>query len=908
MPINLTAHPQPQEYEPRILKFWQQGEFFKTPPHPDPAPYTILMPPPNVTSRLHMGHGTGYTLQDWLIRWKRMSTGAACWIPGLDHAGIATQMMVEKDLSRQGLNKHEIGREAFIKRAQEWKKIHGEIIIQQFLAMGFSCDTSRLAYTMDEQRSYAVRHAFVQLFEEGLIYRHHRLVNWDPTLETALGGDEVENKEISGHLYHIRYPLHSDPTRFITVVTTRPETMLGDVAVAVNPTDERYQSFIGQLLSLPLTTRTIPVIADDYVQKDFGSGALKITPAHDPQDYLIGERHQLQAISIFDDRGCINEQAPAAFRGMERQEARREVVRLLKQQHLLVHIEDYRHVVPHSERSGAIIEPKLCPQWYVKTASLAQPIAQAARHGDIKFFPESWKKTWLHWLDHIEDWCISRQLWWGHRIPLWHCGNRECGAVFASLEDPQHCPHCNSDDISQDEDVLDTWFSSWLWPLSPFGWPHKNNELESFYPSDVLITAPEIIFLWVARMSMAGLKFQASLPFKHVFFNATVCDKKGRKFSKTLGNGIDPLDIIEEHGADALRYTAAHIAPMAGRIKMERADFRLGRNFLTKIWNAARFLARYTEADQQLITLHHRQLNLWQRGLLHELSCTSAAVEQALDSYRTHEAVRKMYGFVWNSFCDEAIEASKPALNQSPSHAVTLSLMLYVWDCTLRLLHPLLPFVTEELWQRFPPHPDLARSQALTISLYPSQIAIPKDPCAWKLWRETQRMVQSVRRLRQTSTLSLTHTTPVITLRSTALKKSLQGKPGDALRYIEELKEQAPLIAELSGAQKITFTEDSPHTTEQNAPADVLVDVEELFDVLIPLGEHHGDLTAERERLRQELTKVSGMLASTEKRLNSPSFRAKADPDIVAGAERQKHQLFQQHTALQRTLESFQRS
>ena len=899
MPVLLSKTPNHKEYEPRILEFWQKGAFFKTPPHPSSPPYTILMPPPNVTSKLHMGHGTGYTLQDWLIRWKRMSTGSACWIPGLDHAGIATQMMVEKDLESCGLSKHDLGREAFVKKAQEWKEAHGQVIVEQFLAMGFSYDPSRLAYTMDPERSRAVRYAFVKFFEEGLIYRHHRLVHWDPTLQTALGDDEVENKEISGHLYHINYPLAEEAEKFITIATTRPETMLADVAVAVHPEDERYRSFIGKKLSLPLCEREIPILADDYVKPEFGTGALKITPAHDPQDYLIGERHNLEAISIFDDQARINENAPSAFRGLERKEARREVIRLLKDQNLVVKIEDYRHSVPHSERSGAIIEPKLCPQWYVKTKELALPIAEAARKEEIRFYPASWKKTWLHWLDNIQDWCISRQLWWGHRIPVWDC--QDCKATFSNLEDPEVCPQCGSKHILQDEDVLDTWFSSWLWPLSPFGWPQKDHELESFFPSQVLITAPEIIFLWVARMAMAGWKFQGQLPFKEVFFNATVCDKQGRKFSKTLGNGIDPLDVIEEYGADALRYTAAHIAPMAGRIKMERSDFRLGRNFLTKIWNAARFLANYTHPNQKLLSLKDQPLSLWQRGLLEDLRQAAQNVEQALGSYRTHEAVRIMYAFVWNSFCDEALEASKPTLTlkQGPD-PLTLSFMIYIWDHTLRLLHPLLPFVTEELWGKFPAHPDLERKQALTISKYPSQLPLPSYPLAWKLWREMENIITSIRRLKQTSTLNLKDQSVEVFLHTDALKKHLQQEDSQATSLIQELQESHALIAILSHTPQVSFHNAATSKSMRN----VLVDVEEFFDTVIFLEERSG-LGDEIARLKKEQAKKKKFLESTEKRLNSPHFQEKADPEIKAGALKQKHQLQRNIAALERTLESF---
>ena len=873
-----------------------------------------------------------------------MSEGLALWLPGLDHAGIATQMMVEKDLAREGLTKHDLGREAFVVRAQQWKETYGQRILDQFTAMGFSSDRSRLAYTMDPGPSRAVRYTFVKLFEEGLIYRHDRLVNWDPTLETALSNDEIENKEISGHLYHIRYPLADHPGEHITIATTRPETMLGDVAVAVHPDDERYEALIGKNIALPLSDREIPIIADDYVKKDFGSGALKITPAHAPQDYLIGQRHDLTSITIFDEKAHINNNAPESFQGLSREQARKKITQELSRLDLLVSREDYRHTVPHSERSGAIIEPRLCPQWYVKMTDMARPVAQAARDGVIKFYPESWKKTWLYWLDNIQDWCISRQLWWGHRVPVWTCS--DCHHTFAALEDPSQCSRCQSTKITQDGDVLDTWFSSWLWPLSPFGWPGKEDEgsdecnaakggsarggyeVDDFYPSAVIITAPEIIFQWLARMCMAGVKFRGQLPFTEIFFSATVCDKQGHKFSKTLGNGIDPLDVIEEHGADVLRYTAAYIAPMAGRIKMARSDFKLGRHFLNKLWNAGRFLYRYylpsiDDSDNgsdhsEIVSLKGQPLSIWQAGLIEDLRLTCQNIDECLSSYNTPQAVREMHAFTWNSLCDEAIEASKSALAQTPPDPTTLSVMLYVWECTLRMLHPLMPFVTEELWHHFPAHPDLSRGRALAVSTYPSQLPLPHYPIDRALWQIMQEITKDIRRLRQTTALELKEMTAqyqlqqeemirrisdIVNNQATVIKEvanKAEKQPEEIVKRISDLAKEAQttLIAQLAGIEKVEFIALDKH--KQDRPP-ALVDVRPGYEVSIPLIQDY-DLAPEINRIEKEITKITGFLANTDKRLASQKFTDRASPDVVEGAKKQREQLAWQKSSLEATL------
>ena len=763
----------PKDYELEINEFWQKNNCFESTHSKDSAYYTILMPPPNVTSKLHMGHGAGYTLQDWLIRHNRMLGKNVCWIPGLDHAGIATQMMVEKNLAKQNITKHQLGREKFIQKVKDWKNQHGGTILEQIKSMGFSCHWSKLAYTMDEKRSKAVIHAFVQLFNEGLIYRGKRLVNWDPTLQTALGNDELENKTINGFLYKIRYPLVNEdnkknhykfsptnPGSFegITIATTRPETLLADVAVAVHPDDKRYQKYINKKLILPFVQRKIPIIADSYVRQDFGTGAVKITPAHDINDYEIAGRHQdknLEYIDIFDDRAHVKD-TNTEYDGLERFACRKKLINDLQKIGYYIKKENYSFIAAHSERSKTLIEPKLCKQWFVDTKSLAEPAIKAAESQQIKFYPSHYKKTWLYWLQNIQDWCISRQLWWGHRIPVWTCQNPQCKKQFASTESSPICPHCQSTNPVQDPDVLDTWFSSWLWPLSTLGWPDNKDDLKVFYPSQVIVTGAEIIFLWVARMIMAGYKFQGSIAFKEVFFNAIVCDKKGRKFSKTLGNGIDPLEIIDQYGADALRYTAAHISPIGGRIKMAKDDFKLGRNFVHKLKNAAKFLLAYLDDHKNQIQsidsyCKDQDLKIWHLALIHHIKHTSKKIDIAIQSYKTHEASRLIYNLVWNIYCDRAIESSKHDLNSSNTKTklITLSVMLYALEGCIRICHPLIPFLTEKIFQILPTHPDIKRNKSLCQSSFPSLWRINDYQNFQKLWDTQHEIIQSIRRLKQ---------------------------------------------------------------------------------------------------------------------------------------------------------------
>ncbi|MCY4381088.1 MAG: valine--tRNA ligase [Proteobacteria bacterium] len=892
----LSHFPNPQDYEGRIYQFWQDGEFFQVTSgdHRQGSPpiYTILMPPPNVTSQLHMGHGAGYSIQDWLIRWRRMKDGQAAWIPGLDHAGIATQMMVEKQLQAEGISKHSLGRDLFVKRAQQWKEKYGHEILNQFRAIGFSCDWSRLAYTLDNKRSYAVRYAFVQLFNEGLIYRSHRLVNWDPSLQTALGDDEVENRMVSGHIFYLRYPVKGgDAGQWLTVATTRPETMFGDVAVAVHPDDERFQQYHGKKVILPLTHREIPVITDNYVKQDFGTGVLKITPAHDPNDYLVGVRHGLGAIDILNDQGALQgDDVPKSFQGVDRFAARKMVVKSLKELGLFQGSDPHKHSVPYSSRSGVVIEPKLCAQWYVKMSGFAKQAATVVRQGEMSFYPENWQKTWLYWLDNIQDWCISRQLWWGHRIPVWTCEN--CGHVFASLEDqPHRCPKCDGQTFSQDPDVLDTWFSSWLWPLSPFGWPDDSNELDDFFPSQVLITAPDIIFQWVARMTMASLKFQKKLPFKKVFFVATVCDKKGQKFSKTLGNGIDPMDVIAEYGADALRFTAAFIAPQGGRIKMSMDDFNIGKNFIHKIWHASRFILGLCDNTSNIKPLASTTKNVWQLGLLTELAYTIDKTEDCLNNFQTQAALRTLYHYVWHALCDWGIEACKESFrmlsaDDQEKKEECLSVILFAHECALRLMHPVIPFVTEELWGHLPAHPDLPRAKALCVSKYPSLTEVPSEPRVHEKWTLMQNIIQKIRRLKQVYSLpKQSYATLNVYLKIMA-------------NHRFEDQEELALITRLAQVGIVHLL--SPQDT---MPAKSLIDGTLYFEVAVEVGDLI-DISAEVTRLSAQIKQAQGHLGGVEKKLQSEAFLARASESVVTNTKKQKQQLLEKIGSLEKTYES----
>ncbi len=872
-----------KKYEKKWWDFWQDGGWFHAVPDQSKTPYVILIPPPNVTDRLHLGHGLNNTIQDILIRWKRMKGFNCCWLPGTDHAGIATQMMVEKSLVAQGMTRQELGREKFFQKCVEWKNENGGIIIEQLKRTGASCDWQRQAYTMDEHLSRAVRKIFVDLYDAGLIYRGERLVNWCPALKTAVSDDELESREVNGHLWYFRYPIKGSPGEFITIATTRPETMLGDTAVAVNPEDERFRHLIGKVAILPFVGREIPIIGDDYVKSEFGSGAVKITPAHDPNDFEIGKRHSLPMIRIMNDDGTLNALCPAPFAGMDRFDARKAIVRALKEQGLFDKEVANRHAVPYSDRGKVPIEPMLSKQWFVNMKALAIPAIDAARNGDLRFHPDAWKKTYFHWMENIQDWCISRQLWWGHRIPIWHCG--ECQQTSTGMEDPTTCSHCGSTNIQQDPDVLDTWFSSWLWPLSPFGWPDKTPELKYFYPSNVLVTGPDIIFLWVARMVMVGLWTEGKAPFKDVYFNSIICDKQGRKFSKTLGNGIDPLEIIEARGADAMRYTCVNLAPLGGRVKMAVEDFESGSRFVNKIWNAARFLYNKVDDQAKLPCISPEQLNLTQKWLLNELAVTAARVDQCLDKFQINEAVEAIFQLAWRSFCDWGIECSKDVLDGENMDAKekALSVLIYVFDGILRLLAPIMPFVTEELWQAMPRHPQWDRPASLVIAKFPDGDSLFSFAGEAQQWQRTMDFINGIRSVR--------------TQAGIPPKEKIEVFVKCDVEVSALLADTQHWIKRLAGVDRLEWGEHT-HAVEKS-----LIVVGRGFDAYVPVGDYL-DFDKERKRLTSEMARVTKIVDGLNGKLANASFVERAPSDVLEQTREQLINMSGQLESLRRSLQA----
>jgi len=693
----------PHQIEQRWYAYWERNNLFGTSVEPDRKPHVIMMPPPNITGRLHMGHALQDTIQDALTRLRRMQGYEALWLPGIDHAGIATQNVVEKALKqKEGTNRHVLGRTAFVDKVWAWREEYGEIILQQKRRLGDSCDWSRQRFTMDEGFSNAVQHVFVRLYDEGLIYRGEYLINWCPADMTALSDEEVDNEERDGSLWYIRYPL-SDGTGHITIATTRPETMLGDTAVAVHPEDDRYVDLIGRPVRVPLVDRDVPIIADAYVRPEFGAGALKVTPAHDRNDFEIGQAHGLSVLNIMSLDGTINENG-APYAGLDRFEARSQIVSDLEAAGLLEKVEPYRSTVPVSHRSKAVIEPLISRQWFVRMKPLADPAIDAVRSGQIRFFPKRWENEYFRWLENIRDWTISRQLWWGHRIPVWYHTDAdgeidESRDFVVSVEQPE-------EGMVQDEDVLDTWFSSWLWPFATLGWPSRTKELEYFYPTSVLVSGYDILFFWIARMIMAGLHFTGRIPYRDIFITGMIKDKYGRWMSKTLGNGIDPLDMIEQYGSDAVRFCLTILCAQGQDIKLDPAKFEMGRNFANKIWNAYNVFGQFADEDRDYSRRRKGvELELVERWMLHRLHTTVDAVQEDLDRYRLNEALGKVYTLFWGDYCDWYLELIKP----SPGEAMdedTIALAIELYESMLLLLHPFMPFITEELWWRIRPRSD----------------------------------------------------------------------------------------------------------------------------------------------------------------------------------------------------------
>ena len=705
MSEQLSDRYNPQEVETRIYQWWEEKNLFKAEDRSTKPPYSIILPPPNVTGFLHIGHALDHTIQDVLIRWKRMNGFNAMWLPGTDHAGIATQSVVEKELKKEGITRHQLGREKFLEKVWEWKNQYGDRIVSQMKRLGNSCDWDRLTFTLDEGVSKAVRKTFVSLYKKGWIYRGQKLINWSGPLETAISDLEVEHKQVKGALYYINYPLENGQGH-IQIATTRPETMLGDSAICVHPQDERFQQFIGKKVRIPLIDRLIPVIADEYVDKEFGTGALKITPAHDFNDYKVGKTHNLEFINILTRKCEINENG-GPYKGLKVQEARKKIVEDLKEKGFLEKEEPHVHSVGHCSRSGTVVEPFLSEQWFVKTEHLANPAKRVVESGTIRFEPESWTKTYLHWMNIIEDWCISRQLWWGHRIPAWYC--QDCEHTTVSEVDVHQCEKCNSKNIKQEDDVLDTWFSSALWPFSTMGWPKENDTQETFYPTSTLVTGHDIIFFWVARMIMMGLEFKKDVPFRQVIIHGLVRDSQGRKMSKSTGNSVDPVEMVEKYGADALRFTIMSQIASGKDLKFSEQRLEGYRNFMNKIWNATRFalqnLNDFEVPATGVKTLPSKEhLSAYDQWLIYKTGIVEKAVEEALEQDRFSDAASALYSFVWYDFCDWYIEFSKSILNggNAEERKTTQLVIAQTLNRIMRLLHPFVPFITEEIYHKLP--------------------------------------------------------------------------------------------------------------------------------------------------------------------------------------------------------------
>jgi valyl-tRNA synthetase len=884
----------PKAFETALYETWEDRGYFGA----DAAeaggrdPYVIVMPPPNVTSVLHMGHGLNNTIQDVLIRWRRMQGRLALWVPGTDHAGIATQNVVEKQLAEEGLTRFDLGREAFEARVWDWVRETGPRILGQLRAIGSSCDWSRTAFTLDEGLSRAVREVFVRLHEKGLVYRGRYIINWCPRCLTALSNEEAEGEESAGHLWRLRYPFPSgteapglptlpDGRPYLIVATTRPETMLGDTAVAVHPTDGRYTDVVGADVELPLTGRRIPVVGDEWADPEFGSGAVKVTPAHDPNDFEVGRRHDLEALDIFTEDAVTNDAVPEPFRGLDRFEARERVVEALREQGLLDGVEEHTHSVPHCYRCGTVVEPRLSLQWFVRMAPLAEPALAASREGRVRFTPERWKKVYEHWLENIRDWCISRQLWWGHRIPVWYCG---CGEQIVAREDPDACPTCGSTDLEQDPDVLDTWFSSWLWPFSTLGWPDDTPDLRAFYPTHTLSTAPEILFFWVARMIMAGLEFLGEEPFEDVYLHATVRDQLGRKMSKSLGNGIDPLEVVDLYGADALRYTVVAAAGVGTDVLLNPDDlegsFSPGRNFANKLWNMGRFALMNLEgAEIPALEAVRGDLELADRWILSRLGDATDAATRHLEDFRFHDYASTVYHFLWGEVADWYIELVKPRLGEGAeadpaSRAAGLATLLHVLDAGMRLLHPIMPFVTEALWLRLP-LPEDDRPESLVIAPWP--VGEDRDADAERQMEALIALIGSVRTAR--SEYNVPPTRP--------LRVHLTDASGPLAAALAAEGRALGRLARAEAAEG-----DGDDGDDGAGAHDVLADGTGVF---VPLADVI-DLDRERERLASELERIGGQLRATEDRLANEAFTSRAPEEVVA-RERDKADSFREQEA-----------
>lgn len=848
MSKELAKQYNPAEVEDRTYKFWCDNKYFHAEVDKTKKPYTIVIPPPNITGQLHMGHALDNTLQDILIRWRRMQGYDALWLPGTDHASIATEAKIVEAMRKEGVTKEEIGRDEFLKRAWAWKDQYGSRIIEQLKKMGSSCDWDRERFTMDEGCSKAVKEVFVNLYNKGLIYQGKRMVNWCPHCRTTISDAEVEYEDQAGHFWHLRYPF-KDGSGYVELATTRPETMLGDTAVAVNPNDERYKDISGKTLILPIVHREIPVVADEYVDIEFGTGVVKITPAHDPNDYEVGLRHNLEIIDVMTDDGHIAE-GWGKYSGMDRYECRKEIVKDLEAEGALIKIEDYSHNVGTCYRCHSTIEPRLSKQWFVKMEPLAKPAIDVVKNGEVKFVPERFSKIYYHWMENIKDWCISRQLWWGHRIPAYYC--QDCGEVIVSKEDVKKCPKCGGNHIEQDPDTLDTWFSSALWPFSTLGWPDKTPELEYFYPTNTLVTGYDIIFFWVARMIFSAVEHTGKVPFDTVLIHGLVRDAQGRKMSKSLGNGIDPLEVIDEYGADALRFTLATGNSPGNDMRFSDDKVKASRNFANKLWNAARFVLMYLGDDYKFEGLP-KELALEDKWIISKVNTLAKDVTANLEKFELGVAIQKLYDFIWDVFCDWYIEISKIRLQSGEGADTAKAVLVYVLTDILKLLHPFMPFITEEIYQAIPHD-----TESIMISKWVEYDDALNFAAEEEQVEKIMSAVRAIRNRRAEMNIPPSRKAAVF----------VETQDADTFNY------GAEFIKRLAYAGDVTVA-----ASFENL-GNVVTIITESAKIYIPMGELV-DFEAERKRLEKDLAAAQDKLDFINKKLSNPGFVNKAPENVV---------------------------
>jgi len=879
---NLSTTYDPSQVEEKWYEYWNSQGYFHAEPNAEKESFTIMMPPPNVTGQLHIGHALDMTFQDILTRWKRMQGYEALWVPGTDHASIATEVKVVKKMQEEeGLNKEDVGRDGFLERAWKWKEEYGGRITKQLKKLGVSCDWQRERFTMDEGCNEAVKEAFVQLYEKGLIYQGDYIVNWCPECKTTLSDIEVEHEDKPGKLYHIRYNL-KDSDDYIVVATTRPETLLGDTGVAVNPDDERYQDIIGKQVIVPVVNREIEIVADDYVDSEFGTGLVKVTPAHDPNDFEIGERHDLEIIKVIGDDAVMTK-AAAKYEGLDRYECRTQLIDDLKSAGLIEKIEEHDHSVGQCYRCDTTIEPLVSKQWFVAMDKLAKPAIEAVKDGDINFVPDRFSKVYFNWMENIRDWCISRQLWWGHQIPVWYC--QDCDEVIVRTKEPAKCPKCASTNLKQDEDVLDTWFSSGLWPFSTLGWPDNKEDVDYFYPTDVLVTGRDIIFFWVARMIFMALECKGEIPFKDIYIHGLVRDSEGRKMSKSLGNGVDPIEVIEEFGTDTLRFSLITGNTPGNDIRYRPERVESSRNFANKLWNASRFVLMNLE-DFDLEAIDYGELNytLADQWILSRLNKKINQVTELLEEYQFGQATQELYDFVWREFCDWYIELVKPRLYQQENSVDRQTAQYVTWftlDNILRLLHPFMPFITEEIWQ----HVTAKEEESLMVSHWPEADSLVTNNQAESKMELVMDVIRSIRNIRNEMKVNPGRKITAI------LSSEVEGK----LAVVEEGKDY---IADLANIEELTISKEVAARPEQASTA-----ITSEIEIILPLA-GMVDIEKEIARLEDEIKKMEAEIKRATGKLSNPGFVNNAPDHLVEEERRKKEEYSAKKVQLEETLAS----